>query len=79
MIDYRLINGDCLEEMRKMDDLSVDVVFTSPPYNDSGHTEKDKEHKRHFKYEHAENRDDWLNWQIECIDEMIRVLMCISL
>lgn len=73
MIDYRLIHGDCLEEMRKMDNGSVDIVFTSPPYNDSGHTEKDKENKRHFKYEVAENREDWLDWQIECIDEMLRV------
>ena len=73
MIDYKLIHGDCLEEMRKMADKSFDVVFTSPPYNDSGHTEKDKENKRHFKYEVSEVREDWLDWQIECIDEMLRV------
>ena len=73
MIDYTLIHGDCLEEMRKMPDKCVDVVFTSPPYNDSGSTEKDKEKRRHFKYEIAENRDDWYEWQIECIDEMLRL------
>lgn len=72
-ISYRLINGDCLEEMKKMQDGTVDVVFTSPPYNDSGCTESDKKHRRHFKYEHAENRDDWYEWQVECIEEMIRV------
>lgn len=73
MIEYKLIHGDCLEEMRKMADGEVDVVFTSPPYNDSGKTERDKECKRHFKYEHAENREDWFDWQCECIDEMLRV------
>ena len=73
MIDYKLILGDCLEEMRKMPDKSVDVVFTSPPYNDSGQTEKDKQLRRHFKYEVAEKRDDWFEWQIQCIDEMLRV------
>lgn len=73
MINYNLIHGDCLEEMRKMESGSVDVVFTSPPYNDSGTTERDKEKRRHFKYEVAENRDDWYEWQIECIDEMMRV------
>ena len=72
-ITYRLINGDCLEEMRKMQDGCVDVVFTSPPYNDSGCTESDKKNKRHFKYEVAENREDWLDWQTECIQEMLRV------
>lgn len=43
MINYELILGDCLEEMQKMKDGEVDVVFTSPPYNDSGKTERDKE------------------------------------
>ena len=73
MIDYTLVNGDCLEEMKRMVSNSADVVFTSPPYNDSGYTEADKINKRHFKYEHAENRPDWYEWQIECIDEMRRV------
>ena len=73
LINYNLIHGDCLEEMKKMQSQSVDVVFTSPPYNDSGTTEADKLNKRHFKYEVCEKRDDWLEWQIECIDEMLRV------
>ena len=73
MINYELIHGDCLNEMKKMQNGCVDVVFTSPPYNDSGTTEKDKEKRRHFKYEVAENREDWLEWQIECIDEMLRL------
>lgn len=73
MIEYKLINGDCLEEMKKMPDGCVDVVFTSPPYNDSGTSESDKENKRHFKYEVAEDREDWFEWQVECINEMLRV------
>ena len=52
---------------------AVDVVFTSPPYNDSGYTESDIKHKRHVKYEVVENRADWYEWQVQCIDEMIRV------
>ena len=59
--------------MREMDDLSVDVVFTSPPYNDSGRTDRDVETKRHIKYQNIEYRDDWFEWQCECIDEMLRV------
>ena len=49
------------------------MIITSPPYNDSGYTERDKECKRHFKYENAENREDWFEWQCECIDEMLRI------
>ena len=56
-----------------MDDASVDVVFTSPPYNDSGSTQRDVETKRHMKYQHIEYREDWCEWQKECIDEMLRV------
>lgn len=56
-----------------MQSQSVDVVFTSPPYNDSGTTELDKEKKRHMKYENFEFREDWFDWQCECIDEMVRV------
>ena len=49
------------------------MVFTSPPYNDSGYTENDRINGRHFKYEYVEKRDDWFTWQCECIDEMLRV------
>ena len=73
MIDYNLIHGDCLEEMRKIESGGVDVVFTSPPYNDSGVTEADRLKKRHFKYEVAENREDWFEWQVEVINECLRV------
>lgn len=72
-MEYKLILGDCLQKMKEMDSQSVDVVFTSPPYNDSGSTESDKKNKRHFKYEECESRDDWFDWQCECIDEMTRV------
>jgi len=29
----KIINGDCIEELRKLDQNSVDLVVTSPPYN----------------------------------------------
>lgn len=68
-----MINDDCLQVMRNMEDASVDVVFTSPPYNDSAKTQRDVEKKWHLKYQNIEYRDDWYEWQCECIDEMIRV------
>lgn len=73
MIDYKLIHGDCLKVMKNMESGGVDVVFTSPPYNDSGVSESDIKNKRHVKYEIVENRNDWLEWQIECIEQMLRV------
>jgi len=68
-----LFCGDCVELLRQLDDCSVDVVFTSPPYNDSGKTVADLINKRHFKYEYAENRSDWYEWQCKVIHELIRV------
>jgi modification methylase len=29
----RILSGDCIEEMRKLPDASVDLVFADPPYN----------------------------------------------
>ena len=30
---YNLINGDCIEEMKKVEDSSIDLVITDPPYS----------------------------------------------
>ena len=70
---YELIHGDCLEKMSEIPMGGVDVVFTSPPYNDSGKTQSDIDNKRHMKYQTVEYRDDWFEWQVECINEMLRV------
>ena len=71
--EYKIIHGDCLDIMKQMADGSVDYTFTSPPYNDSGKTQRDLETMRHIKYKNMEWRDDWYEWQCKCIDEMIRV------
>lgn len=70
---YLLLCGDCLDVMKSMNDGAVDVVFTSPPYNDTGETDSDIEKKHHMKYEHVEYRDDWFEWQSEIIDQLLRI------
>lgn len=32
-MDYKLLQGDCLELMRDIPDKSIDLVLTDPPYN----------------------------------------------
>ena len=32
MSDIRLIHGDCIEEMQKLNDINVDLILTDPPY-----------------------------------------------
>lgn len=73
--DIKVINSDCLDYMRKQQDNTFDVTFTSPPYNDSGNEQDGCIEKgfRHRKYSFVENREDWLEWQTECINEMSRI------
>lgn len=74
--DY-IKQGDCLKLLNEMEDNTVDVCFTSPPYNDTGTKSEDvakpKNGSTHKKYLHVEMRKDWFEWQCEVIDEMLRV------
>lgn len=33
MVDIKLIQGDCLEKMQELQDSSIDLTVTSPPYD----------------------------------------------
>ena len=59
-----LIQGDCLQEMKALADGSIDVTFTSPPYN----------RKRNDKYENYNDTiEDYYGFLVQAIDEMRRV------
>ncbi|MBI1854764.1 MAG: hypothetical protein HYR93_02675 [Chloroflexi bacterium] len=34
-VEARLLLGDCRKELKKLEDNSVDLIFTRPPYADS--------------------------------------------
>lgn len=58
------ICGDCLIELKKFDNDSVDVSFTSPPYN----------RKRNDKYEHYNDTlNDYYTFLCSFTDELLRV------
>ena len=67
-----VVLGDCLELMKNLDDKSIDVCFTSPPYNSLGN-EGDKVQHSHQKYLQQETWENWLDFQYNIIDEMLRV------
>jgi hypothetical protein len=58
--DYKIINGDCVTESKKLEDNSADLVVFSPPFAelyvysdkeaDMGNVRNYKEFEQHFKY-----------------------------
>ena len=32
-MEYKLYQADCLQKLKEIEDKSVDITFTSPPYN----------------------------------------------
>jgi site-specific DNA-methyltransferase (adenine-specific) len=56
---------DCLDGMRTIDEKSIDVVVTSPPYNIG---------KRYKAYHDEKPRDEYLDWMEEVAAESNRIL-----
>lgn len=61
----RLINGDSLEELRKMKPNSVEFCYADPPYNLA---------KRYDSWDDALDVKKYLDWCDEWLDELARVL-----
>ena len=66
MVDLR--KGDCLELLKSLQDNSVDLVVTDPPFGVNFQS-----HRRKEKYEHIQN-DDNLEFLPELMAELNRVL-----
>ncbi len=62
-IKTELLLGDCKEELKKIEDNSVDLIFTSPPYADA--------RKNTYGGIHP---DDYVEWFIPIAKELLRVL-----
>ena len=69
---YEIKQGDCLEVLKTVPNDSVDIIFTSPPYNlgNSHHTGN----KRHKAYEDNLPEQEYQEWQIEVLNECFRIL-----
>lgn len=71
---YKLYLGDVLEVLKAIPDDSIDMIFTSPPYNLNL-----SKSKGDFKLEY-DNYDDnmewceYKDWQVEVLNECYRVL-----
>lgn len=75
---------DCLETLKRMDDNSIDLIITSPPYN-KGYWSANRNPKSGFfrtksrridygVYEDCMEPEEYERWQREILDECTRVI-----
>ena len=69
---YNIYLNDCLDAFKKLDDLSIDLIITSPPYNlgNTHHTGN----KKHQPYNDNMPEKKYQETQIKMLDECFRVL-----
>ena len=60
----QIINGDCLDILKKIPDNSVDMTFADPPFNLK---------KKYNHYEDSKEKQDYLNWCNDWMGEMVRI------
>lgn len=79
---YELINGDCIKVMKSIPDGSVDLVFTSPPYNMNLRIRNGKYCSRQIvkeistKYQNYDDNlpmDEYLDFNRQVLNECLRV------
>ena len=71
----RIHQGDCLELLRQLPSESVDLVFTSPPYNLKNSTGNGSRDWAGYDG-HSDDMPHgaYVEWQRECLRQMLRVL-----
>lgn len=86
--DYinKVVCGDCLDVMKDIPDNSIDIFFTSPPYNKAGYEgfirkkhKSDAWSRRNIDYggkpeEDFMEEEDYQKWQVKVLNECWRVL-----
>jgi len=78
----QVYNMDCIDGLKQIPDNSIDLVFTSPPYNmrlrvrNGQYTEREKGEHFSKKYAHFDDAlplEDFYKFHKKCIKEMLRV------
>ena len=82
----QFISGNATDVMKQLPDGSVDLIVTSPPYNLKNSTGNGMKDGRGGKWSNAalingyshynDNmpHDEYVNWQRECLTEMLRII-----
>ena len=74
-----IYNEDCLETLSRMEDNSIDLIVTSPPYNKGFYTKLTENENWHSaidydNYNDALEPEEYIRWQKKIISECVRVL-----
>jgi len=68
-------NIDCLEGLKQLDDNSIDLIITSPPYNlGKHHHTGNNRFKSYNEYNDDMPEELYQQWQVDVLDECFRVL-----
>jgi len=71
----KIYNVDCLEGLKLLDDNSIDLIITSPPYNlGKHHHTGNNRFKGYNEYNDNMPEELYQQWQIEILNECYRVL-----
>ena len=62
-VETKLIHGDCVEALKRLDENSIDLIVTSPPYAD--------QRKNTYGGIHP---DRYVEWFLPISEELLRVL-----
>lgn len=77
-METQLLLGDCLEELKKIDSNSVDLVVTSPPYNKNYWLRnRHQKGKRIITYDSIDDKltpTEYIQQQTQVLNELVRVI-----
>lgn len=62
---HQIINGDCVEELKKLKSESIGLIVTDPPFNVG---------KKYNSYADNKKRGEYLHWCESWLEECVRVL-----
>ena len=71
---YQLHLGDVLEILKEIPDNSIDMIFTSPPYNIGLKDRKDTNIATYDSWDDNMEWEEYCNWQVEILNECFRVV-----
>ena len=71
---YKLYLGDVLECLKDIEDESIDMIFTSPPYNIDLKGRKDTNIASYDNWDDNMEWEEYKKWQLDILNECYRVL-----